>query len=44
MQYNPPRILATYAATSAIQSAKDQIPLESDGVSLTQGPAYQSEE
>jgi len=44
MRYIAPKLIATFAATSAIKSAKDQSPFEVNQITLTDAPAYQSAE
>ena len=44
MRYTQPKITGTFVATSTIKSEKGSAQLEIDLVSLTNGPAYQSEE
>jgi len=44
MRYTAPKIVATYAATAAIKSDKNEMPFEVDQITLTSAPAYQSAE
>jgi hypothetical protein len=44
MRYTQPKITGTFAATSTIKSEKGIPPFEVNLISLTNGPAYQSEE
>jgi hypothetical protein len=44
MRYIQPKVTGTFAATSTIKSEKGALPFEINLVSMTSGPAYQSEE
>lgn len=44
MRYTAPKLIATFAATSAIQSEKSVLPFEIQDASLTNPPAYNSAE
>jgi hypothetical protein len=44
MRYTQPKITGTFGANVTIKSDKGSMPFEVGQISLTAGPAYQSEE